>query len=70
MAANLAQEAALAAAPQATKERDLAYQALKTWMSEYRAFAKAQIEDRPRRFQAAAAGVKGSDAEGFALTSE
>ena len=45
--ANLAQEAALAAAPQATKERDLAYQALKAWMSEYRAFAKAQFKDRP-----------------------
>jgi len=45
--ANLAQEAAIAAAPQATKERDLAYQALKAWMSEYRAFAKAQLKDRP-----------------------
>jgi len=45
--ANLAQEAASAAVPQATKERDLAYQALKAWMSEYRAFAKAQLKDRP-----------------------
>jgi len=45
--ANLAQEAAIAAVPQATKERDLAYQALKAWMSEYRAFAKAQLKDRP-----------------------
>ncbi len=37
----------MAAVPQATKERDLAYQALKTWMSEYRAFARAQLKDRP-----------------------
>ena len=45
--ANLAQEAAIMAAPQATKERDQAYQALKSWMSEYRACAKAQLKDRP-----------------------
>ena len=47
VAANLAREAANAAVPQATRERDRAYQALKARMSEYRAFAKAQLKDRP-----------------------
>ena len=46
-AANLAQEAALAAAPKATRDRNAAYQAMKDWMTEYRAFAKAQFKDRP-----------------------
>ena len=40
-------DAALGAVPQATKERDLAYKALKDWMNEYRAFARAQFKDRP-----------------------
>ncbi len=41
------QEAAKAATPRATAKRDAAITALSTWLTEFKAFAKAQFKDRP-----------------------